>query len=1166
MYSRKFAVAAVSAIVLAASAGIASAQVDQGALVGAVRDSTGAVVPNANITATNTGTNVVYPTISNAAGEYRISNLPVGVYDIKAVVPGFAPNLVTGLAITANSVQTKDFALGTAGQSTTVEVQSQASVSIDTTTAQIAETFSQQEVQDLPTATVGLGALNLALQAPGAVSSGGVGAGVGPSVSGQRPRNNNFLIDGIDNNSKSTTGPELIIPNESVQQFVALENVYSAQYGHSTGGQFNQIIKTGSNSVHGGIYEYFQNRNLNAVTSFQGIANASNKVSGHFNPRFDFNRYGGTLGGPIIKDKVFAFANYERQTTGQLSTPNTICAPTAAGMAQLSALNFANKTNLQIFQQYYPTAANPSSGANDPACASTTIPVTPTGGTQSNIQVGDYTVQPPNFTNYDFLTTSGDWTIGPKDTLRIRYAYNRRDSTDTTATLPIFYTGAPARFHLALVNYSHTFTANLLNDIRFGYNRVFTQTPVGPQSFPGLNSFPNLVFVDLSGSGVQLGPDGNAPQETIQDLYSVVENLQYVKGKHTINVGVEGRKYISPEIFTQRIRGDYEYNHLSEYLNDITPTSLGQRNATSTGQAPTFYGDQSSIYLYGNDDWRVTPKLTFNLGLRWEFTTVPVTSRLQSLEGPASTAGLLTFGAPQPQYTNFQPRIGIVYAPNENTSIRAGFGTGYDVNFDNLGLNSAPLAISTTENVVLTAGTPGFLAGGGLPSQISNIIFTDPAQEKTAIGSYIQNQVLPYSEQYTLGIQHVFAQAYTAEIRYVGTRGIHLDTQVQLNSSSPVNAANQLPTNLNGGGVQPNGNVTLASLETSTGSYAYTNVNGAAATATCPYYRTAVYCAAGYTSAITGYFPLGASNYNGLQTQLTRRFQNGLLLNFAYTYSRAFDDSTADVASTYLNPRRAQSFQNYRAEYSRSDLDHPNRLSMVAIYDVPFFKNSGFLLKNLLGNLELAPVYTYQSPQYSEPQSAIDSNLNGDSAADRTFINPTGVVGTAATVVPIVNASIACAAGTAFGGVVNNTSNLAPNCTANTIGYTAGIITGATPTARAFFTPTPNRQYVQGGLGTLPTASRNTQPINPIDNLDLTAVKRFSYHDRYKLEIQVQAFNVLNHSQFLPGSLNTVNSVGSFTSGASNYSKVNAGGLFNNSHADFNNNARSLQLAGKFSF
>ena len=489
------------------------------------------------------------------------------------------------------------------------------------------------------------------------------------------------------------------------------------------------------------------------------------------------------------------------------------------------------------------------------------------------------------------------------------------------------------------------------------------------------------------------------------------------------------------------------------------------------------------------------------------------------------------------------------------------------------------MAISTTENVNLTAGTPGFLAGGGLSPTISNALF-QPAYfgaQKATVGSYIQNQILPYSEQYTLGVQHVFHHDYTAEVRYVGTRGVHLDVQEQLNSQSPITAANQLPTNLNGGGIQPNGNNTLASIETSPGSVTYlpaptaANPNPTATvTQACPYYRVASYCASGYLSTITSYLPLGASNYNGLQTQLTRRFQNGLLLNLAYTYSRAFDDSTADVASTYLNPRRAQSFQNYRAEYSRSDLDHPNRISFVALYDVPFFKNSNALLKNLVGNLELAPVYTYQSPQFAVPQSGIDSNLNGDSAADRTFINPSGVAGTGATVVPIVNASIACPAGTAFGGVINNTGNVAPNCNANTIGYTAGTITSATSTARAFFTPTPNRQYVQGGLGTLPNGARNTQSIAPIDNLDLTAVKRFSYHDRYKLEFQVQAFNVLNHSQYVPGSLNTVNSIGTFNgqpgTGSSNFTKVTSGALFNNKFVDFNNQSRMLQLAGKFTF
>ena len=1168
---RRFAVPVALVATLGFTAGAASAQLSTGVLVGVVRDATGAVVPSASVVAVNVGTNVSYRGQSNAAGEYRIANLPNGTYNVTSMSPGFETTVIKGVALDANNVQTEDFALPPASQATTVEVSSQANVSIDTTTAQIGTTFSQQEIKDLPTATIGLGVLNLSLQAPGAVSSGGVGAGTGPSISGQRPRDNNFEIDGIDNNSKAITGPLLYVPNDSVQEFVLLENIYSAQYGHSTGGQFNSLIRTGTNSLHGGLYEYFQNRDLNAITSTQGVADRSGALNlgtgqpggPHYNPRYDFNRYGGFLGGPIIRDKVFAFGSYERQSQGQ-SASSTICAPTAAGYATLNSLTFASATNLKVFEQYFPTG-----GASTSACATPTITVTPTSGVQTLVNVGNSTISPPIYFNHDALVTSGDYTISPKDTFRVRYVYNREDSFDTAASLPAFFVNTPVREHLASLAETHIFSPNLTNDIRFGYTRYFSVTAVGSQSFPGLNAFPSLYFGDLSGYGTSLGPDPNAPQETIQNLYDLVDNVTYVKGSHTINIGGEGRKFIAPEIFTQRIRGDYEYTLFSQYLNDLSPSHLGQRDATATGQSPTYYGDQSSIYLYVNDDYRVTQKLTLNLGVRWEFTTVPFEERGQTSEAAANVPGILTFGAPQPQYTNVVPRFGLVYAPSENTSIRAAFGISTDVLFDNLGENSAPLSLATTENVPsLTAQTPNFLAQGGLPSQISNAIFTDPGQERTAISAYIPNQVLPYSEQYTLGVQHVFAHDYTAEVRYVGTRGIHLDTQTQINSQDAVTPANQLPVNLTGGPVIPNGANTLLGIEAPTGSYSYTSTTGAATTVSCPYYRIASFCNAGFTSTITGYYPYGASNYNGLQTQLTRRYKNGLLLNLAYTYSRAFDDSTADVNSTALNPRRAENFLNLHQEYSRSDLDHPNRLSFAGLYDLHYFDHSNFLLRNLLSNFEFAPVYTFQSAQYATPQSGIDSNLNGDSAADRTFVNPNGITGSATTVVPLLNNTVcgaASGAATATGGLLNGTTTLATSCAGNTIGYTAGKINRPTGAA-AYFTPDATAQYVQGGLGTLPTASRNTLPVGRIDNLDLTAVKRFSFRERYRLEVQIQAFNVLNHSQYLPGTLDTVNSVSSTGTGSSNYATVSSGALFDNKNVDFSNNARTMQLAAKFSF
>ena len=312
MSLRKIASVFVLAIVLSIGVGFLQAQTNSGALVGVVRDPSGAVIPNTTVNATNEATGVLYTGKTNANGEYRISNLPEGSYGLRTVITGFTPVAIKGVAVSSTIVSTQDIVLTIGQGTTTVEVQSEANVSIDTTTAQISTTFSLKEVQDLPSATIGLGVLNLSLLSPGVTSSGGLGAGTGPSIAGQRPRNNNFTVDGIDNNSKSVTGPLLNVPNEAISEFVVLQNVYSAQYGHSAGGQFNSVIASGTNHVHGRLYEYFQNRNLNAVDQQQAIKNATNpSIAPNFQPRFDFNRYGGQAGAPILKDRLFLFGNFE---------------------------------------------------------------------------------------------------------------------------------------------------------------------------------------------------------------------------------------------------------------------------------------------------------------------------------------------------------------------------------------------------------------------------------------------------------------------------------------------------------------------------------------------------------------------------------------------------------------------------------------------------------------------------------------------------------------------------------------------------------------------------------------------------------------------------------------------------------------------------------------
>jgi hypothetical protein len=720
-----------------------------------------------------------------------------------------------------------------------------------------------------------------------------------------------------------------------------------------------------------------------------------------------------------------------------------------------------------------------------------------------------------------------DYTISDKDSLRVRYLFNRTDGPDTYAVFPSFWTVVPYRYHLATLSEFHTFSPSLSSEFRLGYNRFYNITPaVG--AFPGMNVFPNITLDDLN--GVNIGPDPNAPQATIQNTYQGSESIIWNKGKHTLKTGFEFRDVISPQLFVQRARGDYEWSTLSGYLQDLSPDTFGERNATAPGVSPTYYGNQKVAYAYGNDDWRVSQALTLNIGIRYEFTEVPLGEQTQKANIAASVPGLITFGAPKSQKLNFVPRVGFAYTIDQKTAVRGGFGMGYDVLYDNLGTLAAAPQYQITEDVQV-AGVPGFLAGGGLPA---NVTIPNLATQRALTSAYVPDQKLPYAENWSLGIERTFAQNYTAEVRYVGTRGIQLPSQNRLNRQSIVSATNNLPLFFTPNSVSSASAPTLATV----------NANG---TSFVP-----AYTAAGFKSSIVGFMPNSESNYNGLQTQLTRRFSRGLLLNAAYTWSKTMDDATATAFSTYLTPRRAQDFRNTAGDYSRSALDHTHRLTVAVVYDLPFFKSGTWLEKNLLGNWELAPVYTYQSPEYATVQSNVDANLNGDAAGDRVYINPAGKKGTGSSVSTYANKTLAskCSALDSSGNPTPTDPNGTLLCSADTAYYVAD---------------NPNAYYVAAGAGTIPNASRNTLPIRPIDDVDVTALKRFTFADHYKFEVQAQIWNVLNHSQYLPGSINNINSIGYTDGGTHNY-LIPGSPSFNNPEATFANNARTMQLVAKFIF
>src|SRR5690242_227088 len=359
---------------------VAWAQVTSGDLVGIVVDPTGAAVPGAQVDVVeeSTGVRATQPTEAN--GQYRFNNLHIGKYDLVVNAPGFTRTSLKGVAVELNKTASQNVTLAVGQLSQSVDVV-EAAETIDTSTAQIQSNFTAKLAADLPVASLtGGGVLNLSLLGAGVSNAGGVGIGEGPSVGGQRPYNNNFTIEGIDNNQKATTGALLFVPNDAVSEFTLLQNQFSAEFGHSSGGQFNTNIKSGTNSIHGALYDYMNNRNLNAID--QTSANSGI----YSNPRFDQNRLGASVGGPIKKDRLFYYALFEYNPTGVASVPTSpIYSPTSAGYSTLSALPGISQNNLDILKKYLA----PAPSAN----------VAPIGVGGASIPIGILPVAAPNYQN-----------------------------------------------------------------------------------------------------------------------------------------------------------------------------------------------------------------------------------------------------------------------------------------------------------------------------------------------------------------------------------------------------------------------------------------------------------------------------------------------------------------------------------------------------------------------------------------------------------------------------------------------------------------------------------------------------------------------------------------------------------------------------------------------
>ncbi len=1075
------------ALVVAAAPALLSGQATDGNVTGAVMDTTGAVIPGASVELENIATGVKRSTETDAAGLYRFNNVLVGTYRVTARAAGFSAATLENVSVTLNRTTTANVTLQVGEVATQVEVV-EAPALIDTTTATVGSAFGAREAIYNPVSALPLGVYNLALMGAGVASSGGVGLGEGPSVGGQRPRQNSFMIEGVDNNRKDVTGANIRVPNVAVAEFSMLQNQFSAEFGHSTGGQFNVALRGGTNEFHGSLYWYLQNRNLNAVDEAdarQGIRE---------NPRFDQNLVGGSIGGPIVKNKLFFFGLFEYNPLGQASSPSAATlTPTAEGYRLLDGIPGLSKTNLDVLKQYASPAPAP-------------LRTTTVKGVE--IPIGILPISFPNYFNtYNWLG-SVDYNISEKDQLRFRYIESRDDGIDigTSPNLPAFSNNRKIRQRMFALSEFHNFSPTLLNELRLNYSYFSDDIPAGDFTFPGLDAFPNITIEqDLN---LQLGPFDGAPQGGSQNTYQLVNNATWIKGAHTIKGGIDVRRYIAPTTFIQRSRGDYNYSNLERYLLDLQPDIQAQRNV---GGRP-YWGNAWNFYWFIQDEIKLRRNVTLSLGLRHEYKGIPADDKLQTLNKVSDVPGVLVFDEPKAQKTNFAPRVGLTWSPGTSgrTVFRMEAGMGYDNYFDNLGTLSKPPQLETTV-ILPQTNNPNFLANGGIPPNAPGEDLT-PEEWRASTGTFIFSQHLPVSYQWTFGIERVVAKDYTVNVRYLGTRGSRLFTQSIINLRPVVTAQRHLPTFLQ----RPSQAELDALTLTLDDLVADFNAGG---------FYMPEFLEAGFTNLIFAFPNRGNSTYHGLATEFTRRFARGLLFKGAYTWSKNIDDSTADLFSTLLSPRRPQDFQDMRSERSRSFLDRTHRFSFTWVYEAPWLKNSGnWFAKNMVGNWVISGTYIAESPQWATVQSGLDSNMNIDSAPDRVIVNPAGQDKTGSDVEPLRNSA------------------------GKTVGYLA---------------LNPNARYIKAGRGAYATGGRQTLPLRGINNWNLGLTKKFNITEKKAFEFRAHFYNTFNHPQYTPGSLSTV---AARDSRATRNHLIPGNPLFNDPSRVFSSNPRNIQLVARFTF
>ncbi len=1061
-------------------AGILLSQGTTGSITGFVRDPSGGAIPNATVTARNIDTGLEVQRTSGADGAFTIPNLRVGNYTLQAEAPGFRRLTTSAILVGVAEAVRQDLTMEVGQITESVVVESRAT-GVNTVDAQIG--YSIRDIPNLPilSGANGRNPLTLALIQPGVVNPTGTNQIGAFNVNGQRSQANNFLLDGTDTNDIAINISNSVqsISPDAIQEFRLITGAMRAEYGRNTGSVVEVTTRSGTNDWHGGVNYIFRNTVLNATPFFQNaIAGGTAEfLPNGFRrkPQWNTNDFDARFGGRIIPDKTFFFVNYLgfRRRQGVVNTAT-----------------LPNNTERAIIL---------AQGTPQARALLSLIPAAQSGNVLQS--------SPSNSNDRDNGLARLDHYFSDRNQLAFTFFHERQRFADPFAfgggPVPGFGTSGNVNFTNLILRDTHTFSPNVILELRAAFNRR-AQLSVVPQNRTTLASLGlnNILPADPDAEGppqVQIagfsvfGNSIQGPQGRYVNTFHYLGNLTWINGRHTMKMGADFRPVAQNQVFA------FIPNGLLSFDGSATASGVVPRIPGLTNDALNDFANGIATFLVQNstgrpgyrtkgvsaffqDDWRVTQRLTVNLGLRWEFNTPlkEVRDRVfafrpgqQSTVFPTAPRGMVypgDEGIPrstyEADYNNFAPRVGFAFdvLGNGRLALRGGYGMFYDTPISELTLQFLTAPPYSIQPIVFNAPLNNPWQGSLINPIPQPFPFSEPPRgtrfDYTNIAPIAMTVIdptfaTPYSHNYNFDVQFSPWRDWTATVGYVGSLGVKLLNRREINYGVVTPTATT--ANLDSRRIFNRGNPQSAE------------------------YGGAVF------SGITNQTTDAQSNYNALQIQVNRRFTRGLSITGSYTFGKAIDNASG--LRTSANPF------DPRADRGPSEFDIRHRGVIAYVFEFPWLRDQRGFFGRVLGGWGLSGITTFQSGAVLNITEPTDRCLCGGGNQRPDFLGGEIEYGDP-------RAAIAGRANSWFNGVGGGTGTAAGNPYFRRVGSAATAAAGA------------------GRYGTL---GRNAFRGPGLQNWDVALFKRFRITERHNFELRGEAFNVANQAQFL----NPVSNIGS---------------------------------------